>query len=47
MTDKELNKVLRELPVVHELVEEVAGETQSGTPAAVRSAGRSVLEKES
>lgn len=45
MTDKELNKILRELPAVHELAEEVAGEVQSGMPAAIRKACRSVLEK--
>ncbi len=46
MTDIELNEILRKLPAVHELVEQIAGEVQSGTPAAVRMACRSVLENE-
>lgn len=45
MTDNELNRILRELPAVHELAEDVAGEVQNGTPAAIRKACRSVLEK--
>jgi len=44
MTDEALNQILRELPAVHELVEEVSAQTQDGTPAAVKDACRRVLE---
>ena len=44
MKDLELNELLRKLPAVHELVEKIADE--SGTPATILMACRSVLENE-
>ncbi len=46
MTDVELNEKLRNLPAVHELVEKISDEAQSGVPAAVLMACRSVIENE-
>jgi len=45
MNDNELNEIMRELPAVHELAEEVAGEDEHGTPATVRMACRNVIDK--
>jgi L-seryl-tRNA(Ser) seleniumtransferase len=44
MKDLKLNELLRKLPAVHELVEEITGE--GGTPATILMACRSVLENE-
>ncbi len=44
MKDLELNELLRKLPAVHELVEEMSG--GSGTPATILMACRNVLENE-
>jgi len=46
MKDSELNETLRKLPAVHELVEEMAGEGHTGTPATILMACRNVLENE-